>query len=97
MPRYRTTPTKIGKGNKSLLQTTRYVDIPLSFDDVYIFTTIGDRYDTLALSYYGKPSMWWIIAISNPNLPSDSLIPPIGSQIRIPNIQTANQILNLYS
>ena len=97
MPRYRKTPGKIGKNDRGLLQTTTYVVVPLSFEDVYIFTTIGDRYDTLALQYYGKSSMWWIIAISNPQQDSDSLIPQIGSQIRIPSIQTATQINNLYS
>ena len=97
MSRYRTTPSKIGKNNRSLLQTTTYIEIPLSFEDIYIFTTIGDRYDTLALQYYGKSSMWWIIAIANPKQDSDSLIPQIGSQIRIPSIQTATRINNLYS
>jgi len=97
MSRYNQTPTKIGKKNKSLLQTTRYVEIPLSFNDVYLFTTIGDRYDTLALEYYNDTQLWWIILTANPNQPQDSLIPNPGSQIRIPDIQTATQISNQYN
>ncbi len=27
---------------------TKYPDVPVSFDDIYVITTSGDRYDTLA-------------------------------------------------
>ena len=33
-------------------QTVRYPEIPRADNDIYIFTTIGDRYDTLAQQYY---------------------------------------------
>ena len=95
--RYNKLPPKLGKDNKSLFQTIRYIDIPNTFEDTYIFTTIGDRYDTLALQYYKDPSMWWVISIANPSQRFDSLTPKIGSQIRIPNIQTANNIKNQYT
>jgi phage tail protein X len=52
-----------------------------------IFTfmpTQGDRYDLLALNYYGNSSLWWIIAAANPNLGLNTLILPEGQQIRIP-------------
>ena len=64
--------------------TTRYPEIPRSFSDIYVYTTIGDRFDTLAQQYYGDSSLWWVISISNDNLDQNSLTPPVGSQIRIP-------------
>jgi hypothetical protein len=65
--------------------TTRYPEIPRSFSDIYVYTTIGDRYDGLAQIYYGDSSLWWIISIANSSLSQNSLIPPVGSQIRIPS------------
>ena len=69
--------------------TVKYPSIPLSFNDIYVYTTIGDRYDKLALAYYKDPSLWWIIPIANPSMPFDSLTPPPGSQIRIPTNVTS--------
>lgn len=78
---------------KLCYQTTRYPEIPLSDNDVYVYATQGDRFDILANQYYGDQSLWWIISIANTaiagtSLPSDlsqnSLVIPEGSQIRIP-------------
>ena len=66
------------------VQNVKYPDIPLSFDDIYVYTTQGDRLDILAQQYYKDSSLWWIISIANDNLPQDSLTPPVGTQIRIP-------------
>jgi nucleoid-associated protein YgaU len=63
--------------------TTLYPDIPATEDDTYVITTYGDRYDTLALSYYGDINLWWIIACAN-NSTRDNLIITPGQQIRIP-------------
>ena len=68
--------------------TTRYPDIPRSFEDIYIYTTAGDRFDTLAQEYYGDSSLWWIISIANDDISQNSLTPPVGSQIRIPSNPT---------
>jgi len=65
-------------------QTVRYPEIPRSEDDTYVYTTIGDRYDTLAFQYYSDSSLWWVIANANAEIVQDSLTPPIGLQIRIP-------------
>ena len=70
---------------KNMYKTVRYPDIPRTEDDIYVFTTIGDRFDILALQYYGDSSLWWIISIANDNLFQNSLTPPVGSQIRIPS------------
>lgn len=60
-----------------------YPDIPVSDQDYYVITVMGDRLDLIAYDFYGDSSLWWIISSAN-SLPGDSLIPPIGSQLRIP-------------
>ena len=62
----------------------KYPNIPLQFSDQYVITTIGDRFDTLALQYFNDSSLWWIISIANPQLPQNSYYPPVGTQLRIP-------------
>lgn len=62
----------------------KYPNIPLQFSDQYVITTIGDRFDTLALQYFNDSSLWWIISIANPELPQNSYYPPVGTQLRIP-------------
>jgi phage tail protein X len=52
--------------------------------DIYVITTIGDRYDLLAWKYYGDAELWWIISAANPELQKDSLYLEPGTQIRIP-------------
>ena len=65
--------------------TSRYPEIPLSPNDIYVYTTQGDRYDILALNYYGDSSLWWVIASGNPNIDLMTLVIPEGVQIRIPS------------
>jgi hypothetical protein len=60
-----------------------YPDIPVSEDDNYVITTLGDRFDLLANNFYGDPSLWWIIPSAN-GIPGDSLCPEPGTQLRIP-------------
>jgi len=60
-----------------------YPDIPLSDNDSYVITTLGDRLDLMALDFYGDIGYWWVIASANA-LPGDSLFPPIGMQLRLP-------------
>ena len=92
MYRYSNTPV-IRIDNKLLYATSRYPEVPLSNNDIYVYTTDGDRFDTLANQYYKDSSLWWIISIANTavagtslpsDLPQDSLLIPQGSQIRIP-------------
>ena len=65
-------------------QTVRYPEIPRSESDIYVYTTIGDRYDTLAFQYYSDSTLWWVIANANSKTNKNSLTPPVGTQIRIP-------------
>ena len=92
MNRHNDTPV-IRIDNKLLYATSRYPEVPLSNNDTYVYTTDGDRFDTLANQYYKDSSLWWIISIANTavagtslpsDLPQDSLLIPEGSQIRIP-------------
>lgn len=74
----------------------KYPSIPLGESDLYVYTTKGDRFDILALNYYGDSSLWWIINRANSNQPSDSLYPRVGAQIRIPSPQRVANILAQY-
>jgi hypothetical protein len=74
---------------------SKYPTVPLSDTDIYVITTIGDRYDLLANEFYGDPSLWWIISISNSLLPQNSIFIPEGTQLRIPI--DVNPILTSYN
>jgi hypothetical protein len=80
------------KGDQYYLNNI-YPDIPLSENDSYVISTLGDRLDLLALDFYGDVSFWWIIASANA-LSGDSLYIEPGLQIRIPNDISA--IINQY-
>jgi hypothetical protein len=75
-------------------ESVRYPDIPLSEDDVFIYTMRGDRLDNLAYQFYNDSTLWWVLSIANPDLPNDSLYPTLGYQLRIPS--NINQILSDY-
>lgn len=72
---------------------TLYPDIPESDQDTYFIATSGDRYDILALQYYGDIDLWWIIASAN-NATIDNLVIQPGKQIRIPS--NKQQVLDLF-
>ena len=74
---------------------SKYPTVPLSDTDIYVITTIGDRYDLLANEFYGDPSLWWVISISNSLLPQNSIFIPVGTQLRIPT--NVNSILTSYN
>ena len=84
---------KTTKG-KRYYSTTKYPDIPLSFDDIYVYTTQGDRFDILAQQYYNDSSLWWVISSANSDFPQNSYYIPEGTQIRIP--QNISQVLSLF-
>ncbi len=84
MDRYAQIPEIKSPTGKRMYETVRYPDIPRSEDDIYVYTTIGDRLDSLAQQFYGDSSLWWVISISNDNLTQNSLTPPLGTQLRIP-------------
>jgi hypothetical protein len=61
---------------------------------VYVVTTVGDRLDSLAYSYYNDSTLWWIISAANDNITKGALYPEPGTQLRIPT--DLNTVLNLY-
>ena len=75
---------------------SKYPLAPLSDSDIYAVSEFGDRLESLAFQFYGDVTLYWIIAIANPNIiPFDSLFIPIGSQIRIP--QDISPIIDSYN
>lgn len=72
-----------------------YPNIPLSENDYYVITTVGDRLDTLAYSYYGDSTLWWVISMANNNATKGALYPAPGTQLRIPT--DINSILQQFN
>ena len=72
-----------------------YPIIPFSETDEYIISTVGDRLDILANSYYKNYELWWIIYTANINLSGSSLFIPPGLQIRIPT--DINNVIDAYN
>jgi hypothetical protein len=94
MNRYARIPqTKIN--GKVAYTTVRYPEIPLSADDIYVYTQQGDRFDVLAQDFYQDSSLWWVIAIGNPQVTLGSLLIPPGIQLRIPANQAS--VVNTYN
>ena len=93
MGRYTNIPNLSTPTGKQYKETVKYPDIPLSFDDVYVYTDVGDRFDILAQNSFGDSNLWWIISIANPQLPQNTMYPPLGSQVRIPR-NTAQILLD---
>tara|TARA_B100002019_G_scaffold95224_1_gene81993 strand:- start:6018 stop:6347 length:330 start_codon:yes stop_codon:yes gene_type:complete len=91
MARYTNIRTKSNKRpdgtqGKRYYTGVKYPQIPNSIDDTYVYAEDGDRYDQLALQYYGDPSLWWVISVANETLPQNSYFLPLGTtQIRIPS------------
>lgn len=71
-----------------------YPNIPFKETDDYIVTTIGDRLDSLAYSYYNDPELWWVISVANNNITKGSLFPAPGTQLRVPT--DINNVLELF-
>ena len=81
--------------NKPYFKGKQYPNIPLSETDVYVITTVGDRLDSIAYSYYKDVNLWWIIAAANNNATKGSLFPVPGTQLRIPT--NAAYVINLFN
>lgn len=76
--------------------SARYPIAPQQENDIYAITEWGDRFESLAFQFYGDVTLWWIIAIANPNIVDfSSIFLPIGSQIRIP--QNISPIIDSYN
>ena len=72
--------------NKNHYRNLKYPEIPLSINDLYITTTVGDRLDSLSYEFLNDVDLWWIITTANPDvIRRDSFNLKPGIEIRIPN------------
>jgi hypothetical protein len=81
--RYQNNPTKNTIDGRQVYQSKIYPNIPLRNDDVYVYTELGDRLDTLAYQFYQDQTLWWIIASAN-NIHNAIFALPEGTLLRIP-------------
>jgi hypothetical protein len=72
-----------------------YPNVPLSESDIYVVTTVGDRLDSLAYTYYSDSTLWWVISMANNNITKGTLFPIPGTQLRIPT--NIGFVLDLYN
>ena len=86
---------KVNSDKKRYYKNIKYSEIPLSFNDIYITTSSGDRLDNLAHHFYKNTDYWWVIATANPGvIRRDSFNLKPGIEIRIP--RRINKILNSF-
>jgi hypothetical protein len=97
MDRYRKIPIIItDESPKPRYSVVKYPSIPFGSLDIYMYVNQGDRYDTLAQTFYSDSTLWWIINRANPSQPSNSLFPIVGSQIRVPSNNRVPAIISQY-
>ena len=93
--RYQTIQTtKLNVTGSLYYVTNVYPEIAPTDNDYYVITTVDDRLDLLAYDFYQDSSLWWVISSANA-LPGDSIYPPVGIQLRIP--QNIQSILTTYN
>ena len=81
------------ESGNSMYSPTYYPTIDAKVDDNYIIAGSTDRLDLIAYDFYGDSTLWWVIAMIN-DLEGDSMYPPPGMYLRIP--QNVSSILNAY-
>jgi hypothetical protein len=92
--RYNNPEIKYTISGKRYYKRKIYPQIPFSDTDIYVITTIGDRLDSLAYTYYRNAELWWVISIANNNSTNGSIFPQPGVQLRIPT--NINYVLDLF-
>lgn len=77
---------EVGAQTPTLIyRTVKYPEIPLDVNDIYVYTTEGDRLDLLAQQFYNDITLYWIISSANPNkINFSSLFLSPGTELRIP-------------
>ena len=94
--RYEFTKVMRNKKGQRVYKPTLYPNIPLDDNDIFLWTTDGDRLDNLAFKYYKDTTLWWIISKANANIKYGRVALEAGIQIRIPmNIDKALKDLEL--
>jgi hypothetical protein len=92
--RYDKAELRYTTSGKRYYKRKTYPQIPFSDTDVYVITTVGDRLDSIAYSYYNDSELWWVISIANNNSTNGSMFPQPGTQLRIPT--NINYVLSLF-
>ena len=83
MIRYSNIPVQTRWDGKRVYKTASYPVIVQQDSDLQVVSNSEDYLDSLALKYYGDPSLYWIIALAN-NLGKGRLSVPSGLTLRIP-------------
>ena len=83
MNRYESTAADTRWDGKRVYKSTTFQTIEPQESDTIVLSRQGDYLDALAYTYYGDPTLWWIIALAN-NLGKGRLSVPPGLQLRIP-------------
>lgn len=83
MRRYTKISDKIKEGRIIRYSSAHYPVIPITDNDIYIYTRKKDRLDNLAYQFYNDQRFWIILAIAN-DLGKGSVNVPTGIQLRIP-------------
>lgn len=86
-------PIRDNDTRKLRLQTTALKQINVSAGDVYIKTTSVERLDKLAYFFYKDATYWPIIADAN-SIGKGTLMVAPNTNLRIPNPNTINTIIN---
>ena len=99
MNRYPSTLIRKETSGPRYFGSTKYPPVDFTIEDFYIISMQGDRLDNLAFQFYNDSTLWWIISYANPDLPKDSLYPPLGYQLRIPifDVEILRDLENLNS
>ena len=92
--RYQNIGTQRTESKKVGYLPTRYPSLAPTNQDYYIIARAEDRLDLIAFDFYGDATLWWIIATAN-DIPGDSMYPPMGFQLRIPN--NSSDALNAFN
>ena len=83
MKRYDSTQVTERWDGKRVFKTTTYPIIEPQNGDAIIISNEADYLDSIAYTYYGDPTLWWVIALVN-NLGKGRMSVPPGLQLRIP-------------
>ena len=93
MNRYITTQVIQPESGKNRYASTIFSPSPLTTGDRIIRITSAERFDKLALDFYGYATMWPVIASAN-QIKRGTLVIPANSRLRIPSVESAEQFLN---
>ena len=93
MSRYATSRVVIDSSETRKLTSTIIPTPPQSADDLFIQITSPDRLDKLATTFYGTPTLWYVIAAAN-GLGKGTMRVPKNTMLRIPSISDIQTLIN---